>query len=291
MNLKSHFYLNSRQRSGILLLVLVLILSWVAYYFIKPNVIYRSEALSDEELQVFEARIDSLKRIKLVATQPKIYPFNPNFITDYKGYTLGMSLTEIDRLLRFREKDKWINSAEDFQQVTGVSDSLLQTIAPYFKFPEWVTSSKSKTTRTNFIDKDKKPKSDLNQADFASLTQIDVLDDALIKRLLSYRKRLGGFVEDNQLYDIYGITKTQVYAIKDEFTVLTRPDIKLVNVNTANASDLSTVPFITFEIARDIIDYRVLNEGINNLDELLKIDGITAYKLERIKLYLSSNQN
>ena len=291
MNLKSHFYLNSRQRSGILLLVLVLILSWVAYYFIKPNVIYRSEALSDEELQVFEARIDSLKRIKLVATQPKIYPFNPNFITDYKGYTLGMSLTEIDRLLRFREKDKWINSAEDFQQVTGVSDSLLQTIAPYFKFPEWVTSSKSKTTRTNFIDKDKKPKSDLNQADFASLTQIDVLDDALIKRLLSYRKRLGGFVEDNQLYDIYGITKTQVYAIKDELTVLTKPDIKLVNGNTANASDLSTVPFITFEIARDIIDYRVLNEGINNLDELLKIDGITAYKLERIKLYLSSNQN
>ena len=272
-------------------MVLVLILSWVAYYFIKPNVIYRSEALSDEELQVFEARIDSLKRIKLAATQPKIYPFNPNFITDYKGYTLGMSLTEIDRLLRFRERDKWINSAEDFQQVTGVSDSLLQTIAPYFKFPEWVTSSKSKTTRTNFIDKDKKQKSDLNQADFTSLTQIDVLDDALIKRLLSYRKRLGGFVEDNQLYDIYGITKTQVYAIKDEFTVLTKPDIKLVNVNTANASDLSTVPFITFEIARDIIDYRVLNEGINNLDELLKIDGITAYKLERIKLYLSSNQN
>ena len=291
MNLKSHFYLNSRQRSGILLLVLVLILSWVAYYFIKPNVIYRSEALSDEELQVFEARIDSLKRIKLVATQPKIYPFNPNFITDYKGYTLGMSLAEIDRLLRFRERDKWINSAEDFQQVTGVSDSLLQTIAPYFKFPEWVTNFKSKTTRTNFIDKDKKQKSDLNQADFTSLTQIDVLDDALIKRLLSYRKRLGGFVEDNQLYDIYGITKTQVYAIKGEFTVLTKPDIKLVNVNTANASDLSTVPFITFEIARDIIDYRVLNEGINNLDELLKIDGITAYKLERIKLYLSSNQN
>ena len=202
-----------------------------------------------------------------------------------------MSLAEIDKLLRFREKDQWINSAEDFQNVTGVSDSLLQTISPYFKFPEWVTNPKPKASKFSFASAEEKPKSDLNKADFASLTQIEGLDEAIAKRVLSYRKRLGGFLEDNQLYDIYGISKSQVYAIKDRFTVQSKPEIKLIDVNSANASDLSTVPFITFEIARDIIDYRVLHEGINNLDELLKIDGISAYKLERIKLYLSSNQN
>ncbi|MEH6659048.1 helix-hairpin-helix domain-containing protein [Leeuwenhoekiella marinoflava] len=291
MNLKSHFFLDNRQRSGILLLVLILVASWGVYFLITPDTSYKSEALTNEELQVFEARIDSLRRIKLAASQPKIFPFNPNFITDYKGYTLGMSLAEIDKLLRFREKDQWINSAEDFQNVTGVSDSLLQTISPYFKFPEWVTNPKSKASKFSFASAEEKPKSDLNKADFASLTQIEGLDEAIAKRVLSYRKRLGGFLEDNQLYDIYGISKSQVYAIKDRFTVQSKPEIKLIDVNSANASDLSTVPFITFEIARDIIDYRVLHEGINNLDELLKIDGISAYKLERIKLYLSSNQN
>ncbi|RXG27064.1 ComEA family DNA-binding protein [Leeuwenhoekiella marinoflava] len=291
MNLKSHFFLDNRQRSGILLLVLILVASWGVYFLITPDTSYKSEALTNEELQVFEARIDSLRRIKLAASQPKIFPFNPNFITDYKGYTLGMSLAEIDKLLRFREKDQWINSAEDFQNVTGVSDSLLQTISPYFKFPEWVTNSKPKASKFSFASAEEKPKSDLNKADFASFTQIEGLDEAIAKRVLSYRKRLGGFLEDNQLYDIYGISKSQVYAIKDRFTVQSKPEIKLIDVNSANASDLSTVPFITFEIARDIIDYRVLHEGINNLDELLKIDGISAYKLERIKLYLSSNQN
>ncbi|MFD2828842.1 ComEA family DNA-binding protein [Leeuwenhoekiella polynyae] len=117
------------------------------------------------------------------------------------------------------------------------------------------------------------------------------LDEVVVKRLLSCRKKLGGFLEDNQLYDIYGTSKSQVYAIKDQFTVQSKPDIQLIDVNAANASDLSTVPFITFESARDIIDYRLLHKGINDLDELLKIDGITSYKLERIKLYLSSNQN
>lgn len=57
---------------------------------------------------------------------------------------LGMSLVEIDKLHRFRESDKWVNSKADFKKVTGVSDSLLAEISPYFKFPEWVTNPKPK---------------------------------------------------------------------------------------------------------------------------------------------------
>jgi hypothetical protein len=67
----------------------------------------------------------------------KIYSFNPNFITDYKGIDLAC-LLEIDRLLAFRKDDKYVNSAKEFQIVTKVSDSLLHAIAPYFKFPDWV---------------------------------------------------------------------------------------------------------------------------------------------------------
>ena len=135
------------------------------------------------------------------------------------------------------------------------------------------------------------PVSDLNKASFQELMAVSDISEELAKRILSYRKRLGGFLEDNQLYDVYGLSSAQVRALKTHFTVLTKPDIEKLNVNTANASDLATIPYITFEIARDIIDYRTLHEGVSNLDDLLKIDGITAYKLDRIKLYLSTNQN
>lgn len=80
-----------------------------------------------------------------------------------------------------------------------------------------------------------------------------------------------------------------VFKIKDNFTVKTKPEITRINVNDANASDLSTVSFITFDIAREIINYRELHEGITEMDELLKIEGINVYKLKRIKLYLSSS--
>ncbi len=45
-----------------------------------------------------------------------------------------MSNEEIDRLLTFRKQNQWVNSAKQFQQVTKVSDSLLNTISPYLSF-------------------------------------------------------------------------------------------------------------------------------------------------------------
>ncbi|MEE3227284.1 MAG: helix-hairpin-helix domain-containing protein, partial [Bacteroidota bacterium] len=124
-----------------------------------------------------------------------------------------------------------------------------------------------------------------------ALMALENMNEAIAKRILSYRRKLGGFMEDNQLYDVYGIKASQVRSIKAVYTVLSKPEIVMIEVNKANASDLSTIPFVTFDIARDIIDYRTLHGAITNLDDLLKIDGITAYKLERIKLYLSTNQN
>src|SRR5690554_8215098 len=94
---------------------------------------------------------------------PTIFPFNPNFITDYKGYTLGMTPEEIDRLLTYRSENKWINSDEDFQSVTQVSDSLLAVLIRFFNFPEWVknlkiTQSPIKFTKQQLIEKSFKAK-------------------------------------------------------------------------------------------------------------------------------------
>ena len=53
-----------------------------------------------------------------------------------------MSSEEIDRLLDYRKQNKWINSKEEFKKVTKVSDSLLDQISSYFKFPDWVANPK-----------------------------------------------------------------------------------------------------------------------------------------------------
>jgi hypothetical protein len=94
----------------------------------------------------------------------KIFPFNPNFITDFKGYTLGMNPAEIDRLHSYRAEGKWINSSEVFQKITNVSDSLLNVLTPYFKFPDWVASEASKVQQKKIRPKELINKRDLNEA-------------------------------------------------------------------------------------------------------------------------------
>ncbi|MCB0464710.1 MAG: helix-hairpin-helix domain-containing protein, partial [Aequorivita sp.] len=224
---------------------------------------------------------------------PKIYPFNPNFITDYKGYTLGMSNEEIDRLLQYRKEDKWINSAADFKKVTDVSDSLLNELSPYFKFPEWVTNPKPKNnlkdykSEKGFIEKPFAQKIDLNKSTEEQLQQVSGIGEALSKRIISYREKLGGFSNDIQLYSVYGLDPSVVQRILNLFTVKTPKEITKINVNKTSASDISTIPGISFEMAKKIWEYRRLREKIISLQELSKIEGMTERKLQLIQLYLS----
>ena len=104
-----------------LLLVLIVVFQCVYFFVDFPSEEIRG---NKEALSEFTKEIDSLRLVQLEESKPKIYPFNPNYITDFKGATLGMTNEEIDRLIAFRQQNKWINSSKQFQVVTKVSDSL-----------------------------------------------------------------------------------------------------------------------------------------------------------------------
>ena len=292
MELKSHFTFNKRQRSGILLLLLLIVSLLCVYWFMD----FESEDTFDTssaEIVAIQKELDSIRLIALEKKKPKIYPFNPNFITDYKGYTLGMSNEEIDRLLKFREEGKWINSTSDFKNVTNVSDSLLDEISPYFKFPEWVTNPKQKNNFQNiqsdkgFTEKPFAQKMDLNQATEEQLQQVSGIGPALSRRIILYREKLSDFSNDSQLYGVYGLDEAVVKRTLNLFTVKSPKEIVKMNVNKASASDIATIPGISFELAKNIWEFRRLREKITDLQELSKIDGISESKLQLIQLYLS----
>lgn len=294
MDLKSHFTFNKQQRSGILLLLLLIVSLLCVYWFVD----FSEEDILDissPEVVMIQKEMDSLRLIEIEKRKPKIHPFNPNFITDYKGYTLGMSNEEIDRLLKFRENGKWINSTADFQTVTGVSDSLLAALSPYFKFPDWVNnpqqnkSFKTENNNKGFSEKSFAQKADLNKATEDQLQEVSGIGDALSKRIIAYREKLGGFSHDSQLYDVYGLNADVVKRTLNTFTVKTPKEIVKININTASASDISTIPGMSFEMAKRIWEYRILRGKLESFDDLIKIEGMTERKLQLIQLYLSAD--
>ena len=286
--MKSHFKFTQKQRSGIFILLVLIVILQCVYFFAS----FSSEEISinQGELEKFQNEVDSLRLVEIETRNPKIYPFNPNYITDYKGYTLGMTNEEIDRLLKFRETNKWVNSSKEFQMVTKISDSLLNVISPYFKFPDWVTNPKPKST---FAYQNNTPKSydekvDLNTATIIQLRKVNGIGEKLSERIIKYRNKfVGGFIADVQLQDIYGLTPEVIERVLHQFTVKTPREVVKFNLNKVTRDQLVTIQHIDYELAYEIIEQRTLRDGYNSLDKLAKVKGFPIDKIEIIKLYLT----
>lgn len=287
-SLKSLFRFNKQERSGIFFLLLLLVLSQVAYYVYKNHFVASGGHLVvDKETQ---SQINELKQRATVKDSLKIYPFNPNFITDYKGYTLGLSVDEIDRLHAFRATRAFVNTAQEFQEVTLVSDSLLAVISPYFKFPDWVNNKTSPKTQqqNSFVSKKTIMEvSDLNTATVDDLKRISGIGETLAARIVKFRDRLGGFLIDAQLADVYGLKPEVMERVLHQFKVLTVPQVEKIAINSATAEELAALVYIQKNVAYDIVAYRNRNGAIRSFDELLQIETFPTDRINRIALYLS----
>ncbi len=287
-NFKSHFAFNRSERNGIFLLVLVIIFLQLIYFF-NP---FSSEAGPTAEEQrlgkELQQSIDSLKQIAAEKDTLKMQPFNPNFISDYKGYVLGMSLEQIDRLQEYRSKDLWVNSSEEFQQVTGVSDSLLKKISPHFKFPDF----KQKKLQENNSQKGHFSavieKQDLNTASAEELQKVNGIGEKLSARIVKYRQSIGGFRSEIQLQDVYGLQPEVLQRLYQRFEVKQKPSEK-ADFNTITVLELSEMPYFNYELARAVIDLRKKQGRIDTFESLGQIKDFPVEKIDRIKLYLAIN--
>ncbi len=241
-----------------------------------------------------QEQIDVLKKKALQEDSIKVYPFNPNFITDYKGYTLGMSVKEIDRLHSFRKQNKFANSAEEFQKVTLISDSLLDAISPYFKFPEWTknseqsalvskqgNSSPSKRLSEFFAIKD------LNKVTAEDLKVVNGIGQTLSARIVKFRDRLGGFLVEEQLYDVYGLEADVAESTLQRFKLLSKPEVPKIDMNKATVAELAKLVYLRYSVAQKIVLYREANGRITSFEELQDIEGFPSDKINRLALYLS----
>ncbi|CAL2061019.1 helix-hairpin-helix domain-containing protein [Tenacibaculum sp. 190524A05c] len=288
-NFKSHFWYTKSQRNGILFLIAVIIVLQLIYVFVDfPS--NDKEEIYSTEIAAFEKEIDSLRKIEIEKRKPKIFPFNPNFITDYKGYQLGMSIEEIDRLHKFRKGNTYVNSAKEFQKVTKVSDSLLNKISPYFKFPDWVSKKKTKFSelKSNTKKETEITTNDVNlatQEDFKTINGVGVI---LSERIIKYRSKLKGFVFEDQLNEIWGLEDEVVKRILKVFTIQSTPKIDKINVNTATFKKVLSNPYIDYDLCKKIFDYRDEVAELQNISELRNIKDFPQNKYHRIVLYLKA---
>jgi DNA uptake protein ComE-like DNA-binding protein len=286
---KTILHFTKDQKKGILFLFAIIIFIQVTYYFTDFTI---SKKVSKEEQQwlSLQTTIDTLK-LQKKSNNYTIYPFNPNFITDFKGYKLGMKTDEIDRLLAFRKLGKFANSAKEFQDVTKISDSLLNAISPYFKFPDWVTN-KNQNQKSNYKSNWKEyPKKealkvlDINQASKEDLMKIYGIGEAISDRILLQKQSYGAFVSMEQMNDIWGLSPEVLSNLNKYFIVSAPKNLKKIDINNASIKELGQFPLFKYPISKNIVTYRSMNGNIK-IEDLANIKAFPVDKIKIIALYL-----
>ncbi|AZQ43645.1 helix-hairpin-helix domain-containing protein [Nonlabens ponticola] len=277
---KSLFLFHRRQQRGIfvLVIILVILLGFKWYQSQQPL-----EPLAIVDNSKFQKQVDSLKQIA-ARKRDTIYPFNPNYITDYRGYKLGLSVQELDRLSRFRESGDFINSTAQFQQVTQVNQQWLDSISPYFKFPAWVTQKSQPRYSNNYR---AIKVMDINRATADDLKKVYGIGPALSGRIIKERERLGGFIDFMQVRGVYGLSDSTMIKVKESFTLSPKSGFKKMALNTATSDELLSVPYFNDYLVDALLKQRALRERFNNWDEVMLTSRFPQEKLSLIQLYLT----
>ncbi|MBC7642596.1 MAG: helix-hairpin-helix domain-containing protein [Flavobacterium sp.] len=291
MTIKSFLKFNKSQRSGIFFLFGIIIVLQILYFFIDftPTVIDNPEA---EKWLSLSSEIENSKQ-EDPTYKFKVYPYNPNFITDFKGYKLGMATEQIDRLFAFRKLGKFANSPKEFQAVTGISDSLLKAMSPNFKFPEWVNNKSENNYQDyknskyqKYPEKEKLVVKDINLATKEDLMKISGIGDAISDRILGYKLNFKSFVSMDQMNEIFGLSPEIIQKLNVNFQVINPPNLNKVDINNASVKELTKFPYFKYILAKNIVIYRSMNGEIKNIAELSEIKDFPVDKIKIIVLYL-----
>ncbi|NNK09754.1 MAG: helix-hairpin-helix domain-containing protein [Flavobacteriaceae bacterium] len=279
--MKSHFRYSKQEKRGIFFLLFLIASLQSGFYFINLKSTREKEPYFTVDT-LAQAFIDSVKASPAKNDGFKLRPFNPNFITDYRGYVLGITPEELDRLYDFRKTGQYIRTAEEFQAVTQITDELLTQVEPYFKFPSFRQNNKTQSGAA-----DVSIPRDLNSATAAELQKISGIGPVLSSRIIRFRDRLGGFMVTEQLLDVYGLDREVAEKAMKKFQVLNTPEIRKINLNKAHVNELTGLVYLNRAIARKIVAYREQLGRYDSIEQLTKIEDFPTERIQRIKLYLA----
>ncbi len=126
---------------------------------------------------------------------------------------------------------------------------------------------------------------DINTADSTILMKLPGIGQGFARRIINFRNKLGGFYSVDQIGETYGLPDSTFRKLKNNFVV--HSSVKKININSATLEDLKAHPYIRFQIANSIVQYRLQHGVYKELTDLKNIMIISDPLFERLSHYIS----
>ena len=125
----------------------------------------------------------------------------------------------------------------------------------------------------------------LNEADSASLLPLPGIGPVFAGRIVKYRNLLGGFVDAEQLIEVYGMERTTVELVTRSL-YMDSSLIRTLNLDSAGFRELLRHPYLEYEHVKALVNYRDIMGHISTLEELSQNMIIPDSVLDRVAPYL-----
>jgi DNA uptake protein ComE-like DNA-binding protein len=131
----------------------------------------------------------------------------------------------------------------------------------------------------------RRPKTDLNRCDSASLEALPGIGPVLSSRIIKYRNLLGGFVSVAQLKEVYGLPE-DTYKLISAMVYADTLAIRKIRINEAEYRDLIRHPYLKKEEVAAILRYRQLSGRLTGTGEMMKNHLISGDTYKKIRSYI-----
>ncbi len=307
---RDFFTFNKRERNGVFIL-LSIICALVLYLNISSNFVSQDPVdftQFDKEVKAFQATIEDKVEAKEYGHKPEIeleehnnverFSFNPNNLSEQNWKRLGLNDKQIKSIKKYESKGGKFRTKEDVKKMYCLSKEQYETLEPFiqisspaeiahadeksksiFKDGKVETAKPldaSKVERLNVIE--------LNSADSATLTTIKGIGAFYAKNIIKYRNSIGGFVNKEQLLEIWKFDQEKLSSI-EKYIDIDESKIKKININTCEVADLKS-PYLKWTVANAIVNYRKNHGKYKTVDEIKKTDLVDEETYRKIVPYL-----
>jgi DNA uptake protein ComE-like DNA-binding protein len=126
---------------------------------------------------------------------------------------------------------------------------------------------------------------EINSVDSIQLLTIKGIGPYTAHKILSYRNKLGGYVDTHQLLEIYKIDTTLFNRATTTF-VCDKELIKPILLNTATYEEIARHPYIKAYQARALIAYRKMHGSFRTMQDLQNCAAMDEATCQRIAPYI-----
>jgi len=227
-----------------------------------------------------KTKIDKTENFSVSETNPDVsyFLFDPNTLDDAGWQRLGFSEKQIISIRKYINAGGKFYKKEDLKKLYVIDEKKYAELEPYINFQE-----KENTLKNNVPEKHQKI--DINNLSADELKKYGKFWQYNATRIIKYRNLLGGYYKKEQLLEVYGVKKEYYDKIAGDITI-DKSKLEKINVNFAEVSELGRHPYISWEIAKQIIEYRNNNGAYKNIEDIKIRNNISDKIFKTIAPYI-----